>query len=258
MSMLTRIKKRQIIGFKEFVRNMEITGPASRQQIFISGVLEDPVFMSWVMKNIRTFAHFLSLPSDEIEKVLKHQEQVIPLFAKCFFGQSIEKIKALESSLPRLISQIKDEVSYLKEVTSQEQESAKFFLVKLVRKMAEEEFILGFSWDLPPQDVFFPKTYKDGACEIYFDSGVLAAKGEILKGRRTGHWIHNYDSGKTLAEGEYHDGLKTGPWVFYYGTGSVKSQGRYRQDLKSGIWKEWDRSGSESSAEYTEGVKVED
>lgn len=253
--MLDRIKKRQFAGFKEFVQNMEITGGLTRQQIFMAGVLEDPIFMSYVMKNIRTFDDFLNLSSDDIDTVLMLQEQMMGIFAKCMFGLSEEKILSLESVIPRHMSKFKDELSYIKEVSSSEKESARYYIVKTARKLQMDERIQGFTWSLPPMDLFYPKTFKEGKNQIFFESGVLAAEGEIVKGRRSGFWKHFYDSGKLLAEGEYLDGLKTGVWVFYFGNGSIKSQGKYRQDLRQGLWKEWDRSGIESENEYDEGIK---
>lgn len=256
MGMLGRIKKRQFDGFKEFVQNMEITGIQSRTQIFTAGVLEDPLYMGWVMKNIRTFDDFIKLPSEEIEAVLMGQEQMMSLFAKSLFDAKESTIMDLESSLPRLMSKFKDELSYLKEVTPQERDSARYYILKTARKLQSEEIIHGFHWNLPPQDVFFNKTFKDGVGQIFFESGILAAEGEFQKGRRIGYWKHNYDSGKLLAEGEYFDGLKSGTWVFYYGNGNIKAQGKYYNDLKHGLWKEWDRRGNLSEVEYKEGVKV--
>lgn len=253
--MLDRIKRRQNDGFKEFVINMETTGGQTRGQIFTAGVLEDPVFMSYVMKNIRTFDDFLELDSDDIESVLTSQEQIITLFAKSLFGADEKKIMGLESVIPRLLSKLKDELSYLKDVSPMEKEGAKYYILKIVRKFQIEEKIHGFKWDLPPQDVYYPKQIKDGDGEIYFESGVLAAKGAYLKGRRMGPWVHNYDSGKVLAEGDYNDGLKQGVWVFYYSNGNIKAQGKYREDLKHGLWKEWDREGKLTEVEYNEGVK---
>lgn len=253
--MLDRIKKRQIDGFKEFVINMETTGGLARGQIFTAGVLEDPVFMSYVMKNIKTFDDFLQLDSDDIDSVLTSQEQILGLFAKCVFGSDESKIMALESTIPRHLSKLKDEISYLKEVTAPEKEGAKFYIMKAVRKMQMEEKIRGFHWNLPPQDVYYPKTYKDGHARIHFESGVLAAEGNFSKGRRMGSWRHNYDVGNILAEGDYSEGLKTGVWVFYYSNGNLKAQGKYKSDLKHGLWKEWDRSGVMSEVEYNEGVR---
>lgn len=255
MGMLDRIKKRQNDGFKEFVINMETTSAQSRAQIFTAGVLEDPIFMSFVMKNIKTFDDFLQLDSDEIDSVLTSQEQLLGLFAKSLFGADEQKIMALESIIPRHIGRLKDELSYLKEVTPQEKEGAKFYIMKLVRKFQMEEKIHGFHWKLPPQDVYYPKSHKDGTVKIHFENGALAAEGDYLKGKRSGFWKHYYDSGQLLAEGDYSDGLKTGVWVFYYGNGNLKTQGKYRGDLKQGSWKEWDRAGVLTTAEYYEGVR---
>jgi hypothetical protein len=257
MGMLDRIKKRQIEGFKEFVINMETTGVATRVQIFTAGVLEDPVFMSYVMKNIRTFDDFLTMDSDDIDSVLTSQDQTMTLFAKCMFGSDEATLMSLETIIPRLLSKFKDELSYLKDVPAKEKEGAKFYIMKLVRKFQMEEKIHGFSWKLPPQDVFYPKQYKDGQVKILFENNVVAAEGNYLKGRRIGFWRHNYDMGNILAEGDYSDGLKTGVWVFYYSNGNLKSQGKYKVDLKHGTWKEWDRSGVLTEIEYNEGVKKE-
>lgn len=255
MGMLDRIKKRQIDGFKEFVINMETTGTAKRGQIFTAGVLEDPIFMSYVMKNIRTFEDFLSMDSDDIEAVLTAQDQTMTVFAKCMFGSDGSKLSSLENIIPRHISKFKDELSYLKDVSLKECEGAKFYIMKIVRKFQMDEKIQGFSWKLPPQEVYYPKQYKDGVVKVLFENNVVAAEGSYLKGRRIGFWQHNYDQGNILAEGDYSEGLKTGVWVFYYSNGKLRSQGKYKMDLKHGNWKEWDRNGVLSEVEYNEGVK---
>lgn len=253
--MLDRIKRRQIDGFKEFVINMETTAGTSRAQIFTAGVLEDPIFMSYVMKNIRTFDDFLELDSGEIDSVVKSQDQILGLFAKCVFGSDESKIMALESSIPRHMSRLRDELSYLKEVSPSEREGARFYIMKVVRKLQQEEKIHGFHWRLPPQDVYYPKVMKDGLSKLLFENGALAAEGEYFKGKRLGFWKHFYDVGVLLAEGDYSDGLKVGVWVFYFSNGNLKAQGKYKSDLKHGVWKEWDRSGVMNETEYYEGVK---
>ena len=256
MGILERIKKRQFEGFKEFVLNMETSRNTSRQQILITGILEDPVFMTYVMKNVRTFDDFLNLPSDEIDSVIKTQDQIIGVLAKCFFGAPQEQIKVMEASIPKYISKFKDELSYLNEVTSSEKEGAKYFILKLVRKLQKQELIQGFRWQLPSQDIFHTKVYKDGKAEIYFESAILAAEGFILRGKRTNDWKHFYDSGKLMAKGDYEDGLKTDVWVFYFGNGSIKAQGRFKDDFKHGLWKDWDRAGNLTETEYIAGKKV--
>jgi hypothetical protein len=100
MGMLERIKKRQIEGFKKFVVNMETTESQTRGQIFMAGGLEDPLYMSYVMKNIRTFEDLLTLDGDEIDTVLTQQKRLLGLFAKCFHGTPDDKVMALESLIP--------------------------------------------------------------------------------------------------------------------------------------------------------------
>lgn len=257
MGMLDRIRRAQLDGFKEFVQSMEITAISTRQQIFTNGVLEDPIYMEWVMKNIRTFDDFINLPSDEIESVLLSQDQIISLFAKCVHGISDAEVMAYEKVFPKVMGKFKDELSYIKEVTNAEKESAKYYLVKMTRKLQNEEKIIGFSWKLPPQDVFHTRTYPDGHVKIIFNNGLLAAEGGYFKGKRIGTWKHFYDSGKILAEGDYLEGAKAGVWSFYYGSGAPKARGKFKDDFKHGRWEEWDRSGKKIEVEYNEGAKVD-
>lgn len=258
MGMLDRIKKKQFEGLKEFVQSMEITAPSKRGQIFTAGVLEDPIFMGWVMKNIKTFNEVLNLPSAELRQVVMNQAQTFSVFVKAISKLSPEKMSEVEGSLPELVSQIRDELSYHQGISDQEVDSAKYHILKVARKLQYDERINGFSWNLPPQDVFFAKTHRDGVGEIYFETSVLAAKGEYFKNRRSGEWTHFYETGKVLAQGEYKDGLKVGLWTFYYGDGKMKSQGMYLNDSRHGIWNEWDRFGVCSEVQFQEGVKLKD
>lgn len=258
MGILERIKKRQIDGFKEFVQNMETTGAQKRVPIFTAGILEDPVFMSWVMKNIRTFDDIFTLNSDDLDIVLKSSDQIISVFAKCMHGSDEKKLMELESVIPKHMSKFKDEYSYIKELDQRDKDAAKLFLLKSVRQLQMKESIIGFSWKLPPMDVFYPKTNKDGPSEVYFESSVLAAVGEYLKNKRCGLWRHYYETGKLLAEGNYNDGLKSGVWVFFYGNGDKRSEGVYKGDQRNGVWKEWDRHGNMTEGEFLDGVKQED
>lgn len=253
--MLDRIKKKQIEGFKEFVINMDTTGTEKRVQIFTAGVLEDPLFMNYVMKNIKTFQDLLELDSDDLDKLVLSQEQILTLFAKSLYSSKELETFSIEANLPHLTSRFRDELSYIKELSPKEQDGARIYILKLARKMQMEEKIKGFSWVLPPQDIYYPKTYKDGPLKILFENENIALEGEIKKGRRAGVWKHYYDNGKLLAEGDYQDGIKAGEWKFYYGNGELKSQGKYRDDSKNGSWQEWDRSGNCVEVDYIDGIR---
>lgn len=256
MGMLERIKKKQIDGFKDFVQNLEITAGSTKHQIFTTGVLDDPVYMSWVMKNLKTFEDFMKLPTEDIEEVLSHQDRIISIFVKCFWGEGEDKITGLESVIPRFMSQIRDEVSYIQNVTPSEKEGARYYMVKSVRKLMSEEKINGFRWELPPMDIFYTRTYKNGLVELFYESGAIAAKGPMEANKRTGQWQHFYETGQTLAFGDYYEGVKVGEWTFNYANGKVKSAGKYIADDKHGIWKEWDKNGEMKETVFSEGVKV--
>jgi hypothetical protein len=253
--MLDRIKKKQLTGFKEFVQNMEITSREKRNQILISGLLEDPLYMEWVMKNLKNFDDFLKLPGEDILAVLNSQDQILSVFAKCIFPDPVSSFEGLESTVAPIGNRLRDEMSYLKAVTPGEKESAKYYMVKAARKLSNAETITGFPWNLPSMEVFYTKTYKDGYVQITFANGVTAAEGMSLKNRRLGEWKHFYETGAVLAEGEYSDGMKIGPWHFYYANGNPKSQGIYHHDQKQGKWKEFARDGSVTEAYYNLGVK---
>jgi hypothetical protein len=255
MAMLERIKKRQYEGFRDLVTNLETTGLKSRSNILSMAILEDPVFMTYVMRNIKTFEDFLNLPSDEIEKVLASQDQIPTIFAKCIYGLDEEILFSFKSTMPRFFSRLVDELSYIKEVPKSEKEGAIFHLLKLVRKLQEDDKIQGFFWQLPPLEVFQPKVYKDGLVSIHFESGIVAAQGSYLKSQREGTWKHYYDTGKIFAEGEYSDGRKNGPWTYYFLSGAIKSKGLFKDDLKQGHWQEWEKSGEMIDVFYKDGVK---
>lgn len=254
MGMLERIKKKQLDGFREFVISLETTSIQSRGQIFTSGVLEDPMYMSWVMKNIRTFEDFLKLPGDEIEQVLLSQESILNVFAKTIEDKS-SSVTFLEMNIPKLVSRVKDELEYVKDVSPEQRMAARSHIMKVTRKLQMSEHIIGFRWHLPPMDIFYAKNYKDGLTEIVFESGVMAAKGMMEKNNRVGPWVHYYDNGRILAQGDYLHGLKEGDWVFFYSNGKERARGKYLADLRHGTWKEWDREGTLHEVHYTEGVK---
>lgn len=255
--MLERIKKRFLDGFKDFVLNMETTGLWKRQQIIITGILEDPIYMSWIMKNIKSLPNILELNSEDVETVLKTQPQAAGVLARALFSLPVNQRDAFVNSLPKSASLLQDEISYLSEVSPSEQEGAVFFLLKIIRKLQEEELIIGFGWRLPPMDIFYPKQYEDGPLKIFFESGILAAEGVMSSNRRTGAWTHYYDSGKILARGHYSGGMKEGNWEFFFGNGKPKSQGMYFNDNKSGIWKEWNRQDECVEMIFRDGVRID-
>lgn len=256
MSMLDRIKRQQSQGFKDFVVSIETAHASSRSQILTIGILEDPLFMAWVLKNVKSFEDFLALPKEELLEIINSQDALMGILARAIQGMSEQKIEENFSVSPNFLKRVLSEVAYQKEPTILERETAKIYLLKNVRKLQALGEIEGFGWRLPPLILFEPQTHRDGRAKIMYDNGKLAAEGDYEKSKRTGYWIHNYDTGKIFAEGDYSQGLKTGAWVFYFGNGDIKAQGKFKLDQKQGLWKEWDRAGKCTEVEYSAGTKV--
>lgn len=255
--MLERIKKKQFDGFRDFVENMEVTASIQRPAILMNGILEDPRFMRWVTKNLRTFKNFMELPADEIEAVIKTNDSVLGVLAKAVEIKGPEDLQELSKAFPRFFGKLKEEIEFRGTgITASERESAQFFLLKTVRRLQRQEAIQGFRWELPPPDVFQERPpVKDGVMQIFFEDGTLAAEGEVLKGKRIGVWRHYYDDGRLLAEGTYVEGLKHGKWLFHYGQGSPRAEGKFISDVRQGLWREWDRNGVEREIEWVDGKR---
>jgi hypothetical protein len=255
--MLERIKKKQESGFKEFVVSMESANSQRRTQIFTTGVLEDPLYMAYVVKNIKVFEDVLKLDPSDINSVLTLDKMIIFL-AKALSDLNEEDLQKFEQLLiPKHVAKLREELKDLNgQVTVLEREGAKQFILMNVRKFQLEERIPGFAWSLPPKHLYVPQAYKDGPFMKFFEDGAKAVEGKYLKGKREGEWKHYYDKGSKFAEGEYLNGFKNGHWYFYYRDGKIRSEGIYVQDQKDGPWKEWDRDGNFVEVNYIEGVKA--
>ncbi len=254
--MLERIKKRQYVGFKEFVINLETTNLKNRIHIVNLAILEDPVFMTYALKNMKSYEDIILLPSFELEKIFNGNDQIVTLFAKSLVGSSDQHLINLKNVLPHYFKKISDEFNYLNGISSTEIEGARLHLIKIVRKLQLEEQINGFSWRLPPLEIFNLKIPNEGLNQIFFETGILAAEGLIFKTKREGDWKHFYETGKLFAQGEYSDGLKSGCWTYYFGDGSLRSRGFYNDDLKQGVWLEWDKNGEVTEAHYKDNLKI--
>ncbi len=251
--MLTRIKKKQYEGFKDFVESLETTVLSGRYNIIVSGILEDPSFMQWVTRNMKSFEHFLEFTSDDIEQVMRSNDSMIIMLARAMKNLDWEKYSP---NFSRFLGKLKDEMSYLPEVSAGEQEKAQFFILKAARKMQRQEQIQGFTWELPPQDIFHSLPLpREGVAQLKFIDGTVAAEGEALKGKKIGLWKHFYETKKILAQGSYQEDLKEGQWTFYYGNGEKRSEGRFINDSRHGEWKEWSREGELSLSEWIDGKR---
>lgn len=258
MGMLTRLKKKELDGFKEFVCNLETTPETRRKEILQLAALEDPIYASWVMKNMASANDVLKLSSDQIDKVIKTLPNGLNVLAKAFYNS--EKVSFIkEQVLSRyMLSDFEEFYAAISSLKKSEQEGSQFLLLKVVRDLQRKEEIEGPFWSLPPISLMNEEKLDvmNGDVEIKFDNGKVAAKGSVLKGDRHGIWEHYFENAQLMAKGFYRAGLKNGSWEFWYLNGKVKAKGSFKDDNKHGDWIEFDSTGTETLAKYEYGKKL--
>jgi hypothetical protein len=258
MGILNRIKRQELDGFREFVTNLETTTESKRKEIIQLAVLEDPIYMNWILKNITDVNKVIRLSSDQFEKILKNLPNGLQILSRAFYNHpDLEFIKT--QVLTRfMLGEFEDYLSNIKALKKSEQEGAQFLIMKSMRLLQAQEQIIGPHWFLPPIEIMREDKMKSisGVSEIFFENGNLAARGEILKNLREGFWEHFFENGKLMANGEYDQGQKSGSWSFWYISGKIKSQGEFKNDMKHGTWKEYDSEGTVTVVEFEEGKRL--
>lgn len=252
MGILNRLKRNEYEGFKDFICSLETTTELKRKDILMSAMLEDPIFTTWVVKNLKTIDHFLNLSTDQIEAVLKIIPNSPLILARAFYKN--EKMQSMKDQIvPRYLqTDYKEFSSMIKELRKAEQEGAQFTILRYTRELQRKEEITGFMWNLPPIELMKEDKMQNytGDFEVKFESGQLAAKGQIVKNFRVGDWNHFYENGQLMAKGNYDQGNKHGEWNFWYSNGKLRSNGYFKNDFKYGAWKEYDRNGIENIVEH--------
>ncbi len=260
MSMLARIKKKGMEGFKQFVSNLEGTAPGKRMDIIQAALLEDPVYAEWAMKNIFSIERLLELPTDELIVLCQNLPSGMGLFARAFCNTK-EHVKVSSEVLPKPFNrEYLDEAERFRGIDKSDELAAQSLLLKTLRDLQNRELLVGPIWHLPPSDVIGESKLlvrPSGVAELKYSTDILAAKGELKNGRRIGHWQHFFVNGKLMAEGNYDNGFKAGEWIFYYLDGTLRGKGPFVGDNKQGSWQERDRNGIVSEILYEDGMRVD-
>ena len=87
-SVLGRHKKKGYEGFAYFVKFIECLAPAKQKDFLENGMLEDPIYIGWVMKNMMKIDFLFELSSDDIEKV---KDGLPNFYENLYFGFSPTK-----------------------------------------------------------------------------------------------------------------------------------------------------------------------
>jgi antitoxin component YwqK of YwqJK toxin-antitoxin module len=78
---------------------------------------------------------------------------------------------------------------------------------------------------------------------LYHDNGAKRAEGPMVRGRRTGTWVHWDENGGKLAQGDYCDDVSVGRWRHWWANGAQASEGLFRNGVPIGHWMFFHASG---------------
>lgn len=78
----------------------------------------------------------------------------------------------------------------------------------------------------------------------YFSTMQLRCEGDIVEGRREGHWVFYHPDGKIQAEATYILGLEEGPYRVFRENGVPYYIGQYHEGNRTGTWEIYDEDGN--------------
>lgn len=258
MYTLFKHKRRGADGFKDFVRNLELFPTETVDRMIFLGLLEDPVYLSWALKNRISFDYFLRLGTEDVLKVYREFKSRIKLFVMALKNTESEGT-FLREKVPRAIAVQYKEESKITPVTKSQQDAARIRIMEACLRLEKKGDLPKIDWKLPPPRVVdgeIGEMDKEGNFVLRYLDGTLALKGPLENRLRAGFWKHYYPNGKLIAEGIYLNGEKNDHWVFYYPDGSKKSEGQFKEDRQHGKWKEYDREGNMEIVNYVHGKKA--
>jgi hypothetical protein len=257
MYTLTKHKKLGVKGFKTFVKNLELFPEHTVSTMTSIGMLEDPVYMKWALKNKIRFDNFLSLDYESVLKVLdKMKPTSIQSLVFAMKGHEEEDNFLKNNIEGKNLFQYNDFAEYIT-VTTKQFNIGKSRIMESMFELEMSGEIPSFSWSLPPENIIRGESHilaVDGSYILRYVSGKIALEGQLTHMLREGVWKHFYPNGSLLAEGVYLQGEKSGDWILYYADGQEKSKGSYKNDLKHGVWKEIDPKGEILVIKYKEGA----
>ena len=90
MYVLTKHKKKGEEGFKLFVQSLETTGPTKLKTIVEVSLLEDPLYMKWIMPNMMTWEYIMKYEEDHIQRLRRFNGSGV-LQARALSGIAIRR-----------------------------------------------------------------------------------------------------------------------------------------------------------------------
>lgn len=228
------------------VCNLENSPLSTRQNIIQMAILEDPVYMRWVLMNLIEFDYIFTIGQDDFERVVDTIPNNTKVMALAFYLSPLED-RFLEELIPEKYKQrYGEEVDYLSDFTLEQHQMARRQILHKMRQLQRSTVIREFEWQMPSGDIasgLHIKIPAKGPFELFYEDGKLALSGQFENKLREGMWQHYYSNGQMIAEGIYISEEKEGDWTFYKEDGSLMAQGAYHQDSRTGDWTIYDANG---------------
>lgn len=242
MQILNKYKKNFDVGFKEFVMNLDLLPPKIVKEMISNGLLEDPVYLKWALENKLNFDYFLKLSKEDVLKIFHSLTNSNVLFLRALKSHP-EENSFITANLPSMILKQYLDDRELAKITLAHQEDARSKIMATVFNLKETGVLEPMEWKMPPSAVLKGVDHvidKFGNYKQFYEDGVLAISGAIVKGKRSGYWTNFYPNSALHAEGNYKEGQKQDEWSIYFLNGKLKSSGFFKDDLKNGEWKEYE------------------
>ena len=228
--MLTKHKKKGLEGFQNFVCNIETASLDSFRNILQVAMIEDPIYITWALKNLMHFQDVMALEDDPFEALLK----ALPnrrtwVYA---FGRSEMEPLFLGKVSKITRQQFLDELALVNEITPAQQLQARNACITKIRSLQKNHELDPYPWKLPAQEVLDGSHLKlptSGEVVLDYESGTPALRGKTENHQRTGHWDVFFPNGQKYAEGEYKEDQRDGQWQFYGPRGELKIQQNYEE-----------------------------
>ena len=213
MGMLTKHKKKGLEGFKNFVCNIETASNESFKNILQAAMIEDPVYITWALKNLMHFEDVVQLEDDPFEALLNAlPNRQTWVYA---FGRSEMEPLFLGKVSKVTRQRFLDELAIAPKFTPGQQQQARNSCIIKLREMQKNHELDPYKWNLPPQEVL---------------------EGSHLKAPNKGEVALDYTPGQPALRGQMENHMRVGPWEVFYPNGQKYASGSYKEDQKDGVW----------------------
>ena len=213
MGMLTKHKKKGLEGFQNFVCNIETASSESFKNILQTAMIEDPIYITWALKNLMHFEDVVELEDEPFETLLNAMPNCQTwVYA---FGHS-EMEPLLLGKVSKLTRQkFLDELALVPKISPGQQLQARNSCITKLRAMQKNHDLDPYAWQLPPQEVL---------------------DGDHLKLPATGEVVIDYAPGQPALRGSMDNHMRTGNWEVFYPNGQKYAQGAFKEDQRDGVW----------------------